>query len=285
MRLSTTRAARRAFALILLMIAPVIGADRVSAQGPAQSSAKEEERNKLDEMKRIARAFQVSVIDEEGHRAPATIGLEPLHRWTDPTREFSGGALWAWRSSGRPVAIYGIELYGQSWAHEFVSLTTAPVRADNGSVRWVPSEAGVEFHEVPDAPAPVPDEAGRPRQIRDLARRFSAREFWAGRSYALRLLPHPIDRYADSPSGLLDGAIFTYANGTNPELLLLIEARRQGNNPPKWSYAAARLTRAELYLTLGQRDVWTAPILDKDLILNPKETYYTRLTSRRQTGR
>jgi hypothetical protein len=285
MRLTTTRATRRAFALILLLIVPVIGADRVSAQEPGQSSAKKQERKKLDEMKQIARAFQVSVIDNQGHRTPATIAPEPLHRWTDPTREFSGGALWAWRSSGRPVAIYGIELYGQSWSHEFVSLSTVPLKADDGPVWWAPSKAGVKFHEVPDAPAPVADEAGRLRQMRDLARRFSAREFWAGRNYALRLLPHPIDRYSDPPSGLLDGTIFTYANGTNPELLLLIEARRQGDGPPRWWYAAARLARAELHLTLGQRDVWTAPLLDKDLILNPDETYYTRLTSRRQTDR
>jgi hypothetical protein len=281
MMLTTAGATRRSFALVLLMIAPVIGADRVTAQEPAKSSATEEERKKLDEMKQIARAFQVLVIDAQGHRTPATIAPEPLHCWTDPTREFSRGALWAWRSSGRLVAIYGIELYGKSWSHEFVSLSTAPLRADGGPFWWVPSKAGVEFHEVPDAPAPVADEAGRLRQMRDLARRFSAREFWVGRNYALRFLPHPIDRYADTTAGLLDGAIFTYANGTNPELLLLIEAHRQGDGPPKWSYAAARLSRAELHLTLGQRDVWTAPILDKDLILNPDETYYTRLTSRR----
>ena len=285
MMLTTTGATRRSFALVLLMIAPVIGADRVTAQEPAQSSATEEERKKLDEMKQIARAFQVSVIDAQGHRTlHATIAgaQNRLHCWTRPDAPSSAEVrLWAWRSSGRLVAIYGIELYGKSWSHEFVSLSTAPLRADGGPFWWVPSKAGVEFHEVPDAPAPVADEAGRLRQMRDLARRFSAREFWVGRNYALRFLPHPIDRYADTTAGLLDGAIFTYANGTNPELLLLIEAHRQGDGPPKWSYAAARLSRAELHLTLGQRDVWTAPILNKDLILNPEETYYTRLTSRR----
>jgi hypothetical protein len=285
---STTRATQQILsvaALLLLLIAASIPGDRVSAQDPAGTSVKEEERKKLGEMQEIVRGYQVSTIDEKGKQTPATIVAEPLHRWTDPTREFSGGALWACRASGRPVAIYGLELYGTSWSHEFVSVSTGRLVADNDEVHWAPSKGGVEFHEVPEAPAPAADEAGRLRQLRDLARRFAAREFWAGRNYALRLLPHPIDRYADPASGLLDGAIFAYANGTNPELLLLLEARRHADGPPRWWYAAARLGRAELNLKLGPRDVWSAPILERGLTLNSADPYYTTLTPRGRTGR
>jgi hypothetical protein len=270
--------------LLLALAAAGIAVDRVSAQDPAATSVKEEERRKFLEMQEIARGYQVSAIDEKGKRAPATIVAEPLHRWTDPTREFSGGALWAFRTSGRPVAIYSLELYGSSWSHEFVSLSTGRIIADNDQVRWAPSKSGVAYHEVPDAPLPVEDEAGRLRQMRDMARRFAAREFWAGRNNSLRLLPHPIYRYSDPASRLLDGAIFAYANGTNPELLLLLEARRPGDGPTGWWYAAARFARAELNLELGSRDVWTAPILDKDLILQPQDPYYTTLTPRQPRG-
>jgi hypothetical protein len=51
--------------------------------------------------------------------------------------------------------------------------------------------------------------------------------------------------------------MFIYANGTNPEVILLIEARRQEGSPAKWSYAAAPLTTAAPTLMLDQRDVWT----------------------------
>ena len=272
-------------ALLLPLVAAGIPGDRASAQDPAGTSAKEEERRKLAEVRQIAAGYQVSVIDEEKKQTPASIVAEPLHRWTDPTRELSGGALWTWRSSGRPVAIYGLELYGTSWSHEFVSLCTGPLVADDGRVHWAPSKGGVAFRDVTDAPVPAADEAGRLRQMRDLARRFEAREFWDGRNYALRLLPHPIDRYADPTSGLLDGSIFAYANGTNPELILLLEARRRGDGPARWWFAAARLSRAELHLKLGPREVWTAPIIDQDLILNPEDTYYTTLTPRRSLGR
>ena len=164
---------------------------------------------------------------------------------------------------------------------------------------------------MPDAPTPADDEAGRLRQMRDLARRFSAREFWDGRTYALRLLPHPIDRYADPASGLVDGTIFTFANGTNPELLLLIEARRHGDGPAKWSYAAARFARSELFLKLGPRCSWTGSahrqgsrhpepggaVLHHAGAQEParrppsaphtavSRTYYTTLTPRRRSGR
>jgi hypothetical protein len=270
--------------LLLALVAAGIAGIRAQAQDPAGSSVKEEERKKLDEMQEIARGYKVSIIDKNGKRAAATIGAEPLHRWTDPTREFSGGALWAFRESGRPVAIYGLELYGSSWSHEFVSLSTGRVDADNGEVHWTPSKEGVEFHEVPDAAGPATNAAGRLRQMRDLARQFAARETWEGQTYALRLLPHPIDRYSDPGSGLLDAAVFAYANGTNPELLLLLEATPQGQGPPRWRFAAARLARAELHLKLGPRDVWNAPVLHRDLKLNPNDTYYTTLTPRHRQG-
>ena len=172
MRSLTPPVARRFSSLAVLLIATGMPGDGISAQDPAKPSAKQEERQKLDEMKQVAGAFQVAVIDDQGARTPATMTPEPLHRWTDPTREFSGGALWAWRSSGRPVAIYGIELYGQSWSHEFVSLSTRKLRADDGRTQWAPSKTGIELREMPDASTPADDAAGRLRQMRDLARRL-----------------------------------------------------------------------------------------------------------------
>jgi hypothetical protein len=283
MRLFAARATRRLFALAALLIAMGIPGDRVSAQDPASASAKQEEQKKLDEMRQIAASFQISVMDEKGKWTPATMTAEPLHRWTDPTRAFSGGALWAWHFSGRPVAVLGIELYGQ-WSLEFVSLTTERLLGNDGHIRWAPAKAGVEFREIPDAPAPADDKAGRLRQMRDLARQFSANEFWDKRTHELRLLPHPIDRYAAPATGLVDGAMFIYANGTNPELLVLIEATRQGDGPSKWSYAAAPLAKAELHLKLGPKDVWTCPS-KIGVVYKPEDTYDNEPIPRRGAGR
>ena len=96
--------------------------------------------------------------------------------------------------------------------------------------------------------------------MRDLAKRFTAREFWhvTAQNYPLRLLPHPIDHYSDAKSGLVDGAVFIFANTTNPEVLLLIEARRNGNGSATWFYAAETLTTAAPTLLLDRKEVWSS---------------------------
>jgi hypothetical protein len=235
-------------------------------------------------MKQVVHRFRFEVIDDRGQATPATPAAEPLHRRTDPTRPFSGGALWAWRVSGRPVAVVGVEDYGY-WSLEFVSLSTGRLKADDGAgTGWNPSKGGIAYREIPGAPEPAADPAGRLRQIRELARKFTGRENWDQRDHALRLLPHPIDRYADPGSGVMDGAIFLYANGTNPEILLMIEARRQGDAPPKWSFAAAPLGKASLYLNIGSREVWNCPD-DSEHHPTADEPYYVAHLPRRQAGR
>ena len=247
------------FATLIIITACVTAVRRASGQESLPSQPRADHRaERLEEMKQIAGSFKVVAIDEHGQQTPASLSAEPLHRWTDPTREFDGGALWVWRASGRPVAVIGIELYAR-WSLEFVSVSTGLVKADDGHVCWTPRKGGVEFREIPEAPAPAADAAERLRQMRDLAKRFSAREHWVnrdgnGQHYALRLLPHPIDRYADPGSGVVDGALFVYAYGTNPESLLLIEARRRGADPgplfvrgraafPRRSFAQTRFQR------------------------------------------
>ena len=230
---------------------------------------------RLAEMTKIVHAFKLVTVDGADRR-PAELVTDPLHRWTDPTRPFSGGALWVWKSGGRPVAILGIELYA-GWSLEFVSLSTGLVEASDGDLRWKPQKAGVEFKGITGAPVPADDEPKRLRQMRDIVRRMSAREFYDNKHYALRLLAHPIDRYGDPKSQVVDGAIFVYANGTNPEALVLIEARRKAHDPPVWSYAAVPLSRAEVTLKLDGKDVWISPT---KTLANPELPYYDALKGR-----
>ena len=194
------------------------------------------------------------------------------------------GTLWLWRSSGRPIAAVAIELYPTNWSFEFVSLSSRLVEVNADGLHWAPAKAGVEFREIPDAPAPAAGEAERLRQMRDLLKPFSAREYYNTKSqdYPLRLLTHPIDRYTDSASGLLNGAIFVFANGTNPEALLMIEARSRGSAPPAWCYAATRLSRAELTLKRDAKVVWTCPTVE---LFNPEDAYYIWRKPRRTTPR
>jgi hypothetical protein len=281
MSLDISRRSRPLPALIALLVMLATAVPRACAQppSPARSAEESDDRaERLAEMKQIVRPLKIVAIDDRGKETPAATTEEPAHRWTDPTRDFSGGALWIWRVSGRPVAVVSAELY-ESWSLEFVSVTPDLVRADDESVSWKPRAGGVEFREIPEAPAVAATEAGRSRQMRDLAKRFAAREHWIGgngQHYALRLLPHPIDRYSDESSGVVDGAIFVHANGTNPEILLLIEALREGDGKARWSFAAAPLSRAEVRLKLGQKDVWTSPDKDNTQAYDRGNPYYVQ---------
>ena len=113
--------------------------------------------------------------------------------------------------------------------------------------------------------------------MRELVRRISAQEFYANQHYSLRLLSRPIDRYAVPASGLVDGAIFIFANGTNPEILLLVEARRKGSGAPSWFYAAAPLSRAEVSLKIDGKDLWKSPTKAHT---TPEQPYFDILKGR-----
>lgn len=72
----------------------------------------------------------------------------------------------------------------------------------------------------------------------------------------LRALTHPIYRYGDGQAELVDGAIFAFAQATDPEILLLLEARRENGKPASWWWAAARMSMVPLDLKYRGQLVW-----------------------------
>jgi hypothetical protein len=93
----------------------------------------------------------------------------------------------------------------------------------------------------------------------------------------LRLLTTPIYRYGDPKSEVIDGALLAFAQGTDPELLLLLEARAAAERR-QWHYAIARLTMWELEARFEGRAVWSAR---EDRNADPKQPC---LTIDRQSG-
>ena len=58
--------------------------------------------------------------------------------------------------------------------------------------------------------------------------------------YELRLLSQPLYRYENAKADILDGALYAFVEGTDPELILSLEAARVGKS---WKFATGRLTR------------------------------------------
>ena len=115
--------------------------------------------------------------------------------------------------------------------------------------------------------------AARLTTMRSLARQFEATETYDGQTFSLRLMPAPLHRYSDERSGVVDGALFSLANGTNPEVLIQIEARREANDPARWFASTARLSAASLVTQVAGKTEWTADAVGP-FEHDPKAAYY-----------
>lgn len=198
---------------------------------------------------------------------------EPVSRFSDPARKFSDGTVWAFGKTGRPAALVTFSLEKArdghlQWIEELTAISAGAFEAELptpiGPRRWTPTEPERPWRAIAPAPPPVDDPARRLRPIKEIARRFRAYEFWsgqgtddhaAGERYELRLLPQPILRYDDPAAGILDGAIFLFSFGTNPEIALVIEARRDGDGPASWSYTMGRIAAARVLVRLDDKEV------------------------------
>jgi hypothetical protein len=167
------------------------------------------------------------------------------------------------------------------WLYSIVSLSPNPIKVEgDDGWQWSARAPGLVMLDIAEAPPPAETESIRLRQMKDLSHRFDAYEYSGphGR-LQLRLLARPIHRYADASRGLVDGAIFSFAYGTNPDMLLVIEARRQGDAPPKWQYGVARLGAGKLFLNIDRKEVWSEAGTG---IPASKETYMNRFQRDRE---
>ncbi len=157
---------------------------------------------------------------------------------------------------------------------EFHSLAEGPAKADrNGKDEWSTDRRGVEFKPIPGADAPADTPARRLRQMRTLAAEFSAMETTRDAIVRkLRLLTQPVYRYESTDPGVIDGALFAFVEGTDPELFLLIEARA-GDKGPTWHHALARMNSIEFHVVHKAIEVWSAPILPWELAMDPRQPY------------
>ncbi len=86
------------------------------------------------------------------------------------------------------------------------------------------------------------------------------------------MLRQPVFRYAaaNEQSDDIDGALFAFVEGTDPEVLLLIEATKEGNGV--WQFGLARTNRDTLQVTYRGDAIWSAPKID-DVMGREREPY------------
>jgi hypothetical protein len=206
---------------------------------------------------------------------------QPVLAWSNPVTGEVYGVNYLWTAEGRPAAASSTYRFFNEKTFvnmELVSLVELPVSGRrNGQVVWQAPGPGVEFRPLPDAPAPAATAKARALQTRALARQFTGEQATAKdpEDFAnLRLMAKPLHEYEASDGTAGEGAVFAFVSTTDPEILLLIESRKNDAGRA-WFYAVARMNFARLRLSHGGRQVWEAPQLAPpwDNLYRPDQPY------------
>jgi hypothetical protein len=242
--------------VVLALLVPLV----FSVTGDDDPQAKQ----RLEFMNEVLRRIEIAPA-ESGSKTAFTFADKPLLRYSDPTRDIGETAnnvlldagVWRLGTEGRPTALVTIEVYqspgkSRTVGLEFLSLSELrfSMKHKTENIRWNPASSALDLKELPDAPKPADSAAARLVQMRRLSRRFEAKERYRNASIECRLLTQPIDRYQSEAENIVDGAIFAYANGTNPELAVVLET-----DGKHWRYGVLRLSSAESSVTFDGQQV------------------------------
>jgi hypothetical protein len=238
-----------------------------STAWPQTKPAADEAKRWAEQASRLAlaeaRAYDVRLGGQDGERLKLL--EQPVLKWSNTYEASVYGSAFVWTRAGRPEVIGCIfKFYTTkvSFDVELHSLATGPLTAvKDGVVVWQPSAAGTSLKPVADAPPPAKTAAGRLVQMRELARNFSAdltAVIEPKTKHHLRLLPQPLLRYSGDGrelKELRDGALFAFARETDPDVVLMLEAR--GEEAPRWEYALARMHVGALSAAYGGKEIWS----------------------------
>jgi hypothetical protein len=207
-----------------------------------------------------------SLTVESAPKKELELKKQPVFEWINPARNWTQGVVFIWVRDGRPAALACIfshphqKLPGRQIVHELHALDPEKlvIKRDEYN-QWKP-QAGLARTEFADAAAPAAAQGARLPQMRHLAQEFGGYEVDRdGKRWELRLLPAPLYRYPTAKTGVVDGALFALMSnaGTDPEVLLVIEAREEGAKL-RWEYACGRFSDWELHVQRKDKEVYSS---------------------------
>ena len=246
-----------------LPIALLLGfATTIRAQ-PARDEDDAASRKRLAFMEQAIGSFATS-SEQIKDATDLKIAAKPILRYSDPTRGTTeenvlvDATVWRLGENGRPTGLVTLEIYRTTadssiLAYEFVSLSEARfslAHKANRAIAWDATGSALTLKPLEGGAVPAKTSPGRLTQMRHLARRFTVHETVNDQIIECRLLAQPIDRYQSEKDEIEDGAIFAFANGTNPEIGLTLECGKDG-----WIYGTVRLSAADVTVKLDGREV------------------------------
>jgi hypothetical protein len=228
--------------------------------------------------------YSIAVETASKTKEELELKKEPVFEWTNPARQgVQQGVVFLWLRNGRPSALGCIfsqphdKPAGRQVIHELHALDVEKliVTRPNALNEWKP-RTGLARKELDGAPVPAGTPGARLVQMRRLAQEFTGHEVDRdGKQWDLRLLPAPLYRYPAARTGVVDGALFTLVSsaGTDPEVLLLLEAREDGGKT-RWEYACGRFSDRDLFVQRKGQEIWSMIRSDTNTFNNDPQHLY-----------
>ena len=220
-------------------------------------------------MRDYAEKTKVKLIGGDGTQDEfAKMVPRPVFRYSDEEHRIPDATLWVWVRDSRPVAFQKVEGNnhggGRQWTICFASLSEGLVNVSwQARPDFAAKKPGLKFNPITNADAPSDNPRLRKAQIKSLKDRFSARfgvkDDGTSGSEA-RIIAKALFEYEDEATKAPLGAIFGMTStGTNPSILLLIEARKDKTGTLQWEYALARMTSFSIRARLDDNEIWAEP--------------------------
>jgi hypothetical protein len=258
--------------IIVFAIALTLGSD---PEADRDNSAREADRVRESTERVLELAGQYAFYADAKRKQKFDLQPKPVLTYSNPVRGEVYGSVFVWTHAGRPEVVgaifdYRSENRMDSEFHLLDSRGTVACR--DGQPFLNPARPGIEFQPIAAAPVPLATATARSRQMRDLAKEFSVeRDHPEQKKEFMRLLPQPIYRYSSREADVVDGAIFVFVEGTDPEAFLLLEAR--GKEKPVWEFAFARMNIVEFWAHRQDEIVWHVDAIDWDTVFDKHEPY------------
>lgn len=237
--------------LLIVCLSATVGGQETESSSPSHADQRLQ-------MSRMAKSYEIKVASDDSEKLKLVD--DPIFSWANPLRRADAGVIHLWTLHGRPIATMGIwttSETGSTNGYEFQSLAEDLLVARSDRLdSWTPKRPGAKFERVLDDQEPSVDPRRRLSQMKAIAEKHFAATLDPDtpNQETLRLLPSPLFRYAEKPKQVIDGAIFAFAQDTDPEAFLILEVRSAGNKF-EWHYAMAPSTSHGIRATCDEKEV------------------------------
>ena len=266
---------RRMIRIALILGVAWVGSVPGRAEGPRGEDVKAEAARAVEAVEMASKEAARYAIRRDG--IAFALHPEAILQWSNPVAGSIHGAVFIWTDRGRPVVVGSIYRWFSPNHHmgvELHSLDSGRLSADrSGRAIWSAQRPGVVPKPIAGAPPPASTAAGRLRQMRAMAKEFEASETSrAGVARTLRLLTQPLYRDQSTDPEVIDGGLFAFVEGTDPEIILRIEARKSPEGR-RWEFAAARMNSVAMTMTRRGSEAWSVPTIPWDQARDHREPY------------